>query len=517
MPPPTNLFNLKNVAIMKRLKKLLMLALVGLMAACSCNELPSDLPQPFAHESIGLDVETRAETYQGQSLDQDYFVTAEDLENYVKFRRNSSKRSNLTVKEVKSYGFDADQTLFYILNFDQGWEVVAADKRVQPSLAHGGSGEFTMDCDNEPMKFWMNMLANGVLQTRLGNTERGRDTSATAEKNSSGEQEDTDHTSFWNTISPQNNTTRGDGNINTPTPGPLDTLGIDIILPPQEVHRYFIPNAVVTDSHISTIGTQIPTQWGQGWPWNEYCPLKSDSNNNSKVPAGCVPVALSQFLYYMATNVGWVLQAPTQAFCSGAIPFHTQSFGNLSTTAWSAMALNNRDNYLKCDNTAKLIGYVGFISDTNYGNDGSGTSLNDLIDALSDYFNISCTKSSYDSSAVISELVSNPVIATGYRDVLSVHGHAWIIDAYRVITTQTTRYFIETTEELTLFDLEQLTINDATGYIQENGISKHFHMNWGWGGSSDGYFGLATEDWDTPQYDPYQYYAKILHNFNINQ
>lgn len=42
-------------------------------------------------------------------------------------------------------------------------------------------------------------------------------------------------------------------------------------------------------------------------------------------------------------------------------------------------------------------------------------------------------------------------------------------------------------------------------------------MNWGWEGYDNGYYGLATEAWDTSDYDAYQYYADILYNFNLEE
>lgn len=51
----------------------------------------------------------------------------------------------------------------------------------------------------------------------------------------------------------------------------------------------------------------------------------------------------------------------------------------------------------------------------------------------------------------------------------------------------------------------------------EHSTSTHFHMNWGWNGDDNGYYGLATEAWDTSDYDAYQYYADILYNFNLEE
>ncbi len=52
---------------MNRFQHLLLLALMGLITACSYNELPEDLVPQTIYEEDGLvlSVETRAETYKG--------------------------------------------------------------------------------------------------------------------------------------------------------------------------------------------------------------------------------------------------------------------------------------------------------------------------------------------------------------------------------------------------------------------------------------------------------------------
>lgn len=500
---------------MNRFHHLLLLALLGLITACSYNELPENLsPLTIENDGLVLQVETRAETYKGQSLDQEYFVTAEDLENFVKYRRSASKRSDLTVKEVKSYGFDSSQTLFYILNYDQGWEVISADKRIQPTLAHGDSGEFTMDSDNEAMKLWMNMIADGVLQMRLGNVE-SKVATASSESKDSADEPTSDHTAFWDAISPTKaSRTRGD--LLIPIWGPLDTLIIYPPTPPAEVRRYYIPNAVFSDAQISTTGTQVATKWGQQNYWNRYCPYKM-SDSNSRVPAGCTAVAGAQLLYYLAHNLEWNLSAPSYAHCEAQLPNKEQTFDDFSSQVWNFMALSVDDSLHLRHNSAKLIAHVGKSCDMDYGDDGSGASLTDLKNGLLNDYSISSSITSYNSSTVIADLRNNPVVVGAYRDWLGRHGHTWLIDEYRVMHVETTRYYIETTEVLTNDELWQLTIEDATGYIVEHSTSTHFHMNWGWEGYDNGYYGLATEAWDTRDYDAYQYYADILYNFNLEE
>ena len=220
-------------------------------------------------------------------------------------------------------------------------------------------------------------------------------------------------------------------------------------------------------------------------------------------------------MYYLAQNLEWDISAPLYAYCDAQLPNKEQIFDDLSSQAWDLMALSVNDLFPNCLYSAKLIAYVGKSCDMDYGDDGSGAYLDDLKNGLFNYYSLSSSIASYNSSTVIADLRNNPVIVGAYRDWLGRHGHAWIIDEYRVMHVETTRYYIETTELLTYDDLWRLTIDDATGYIIERSTSTHFHMNWGWDGDSDGYFGVAPEEWDTSNYDAYQYYADILYNFEL--
>ncbi|MBR2400989.1 MAG: C10 family peptidase [Tidjanibacter sp.] len=494
---------------MNKLKHLLLLALIGLSTACSYNELPVELPtRPVINERMIPEIETRAETYNGEKLDQEYFVSATDLEDYIKYRGSISKRANFTVKDVESYGLDSSHTLFYIVNYDQGWEVVSADKRLQPRMAYGDNGEFDINSDNEPMQFWISILADGVLQTRRQSGDTLASSSENATNGKGGEDESkNDNVDFWDSIS-STSTTRGE--INTPTWGPLDSL--EGLFPPPEIKRYFIPGAIVHNSAITTVGTIAPTRWGQEDPWHWACP--TIPNSNEKSPAGCTAVAGAQLLYSLKMQKGWNIMTPSFAFCNAVLPNTTQIFGPLSTEPWEKMALSESDdNYERLQNSRALIAYAGYISDMSYGISESGAYLSQLQDGLAEYYNISCTESSYGNVSISGELQKHPILVSGYEDTGHDHGHSWMIDQYRIINTVTNRYYIETYEDLTYYELSQLTIDDATGYITTFDTDRHYHMNWGWDGICDGYYGLPPEDWDTTEKDALQYGILILHNF----
>ena len=503
---------------MKRLHTFIALITMMMAVGCSYNELPEEMVISTAlTDQISLSVETRAETYEGFALDQDYFVTVDDLENFVKFRRSSSEKSNLSVKEVKPYGLDSSHTLFYILNYDEGWEVVAADKRVQPTLAHGDSGTFTMDCDNEPMKFWMNLLADGVLQTRRRTTTADIATTATSTTTSTDsfdvvKSSEEQYVDFWDGISPTENCTKGDQIIGPITP-PDDTPHFQYLITTEQ-ETVYIQN-----------GPLLETRWGQNHPWNAYCPLKTNGSG-LRAPAGCVPVAGAQAIYYLQDYFNLNVLSPTQGTCTGNINDFNQSLTNPTFSAWNDMThyITSYGTFIPYSSnpnlTALLIAYVGLMVEVDFGNNSSGADTMDLPDKVFDYYGIDCnTTTEYDSGIIIQNIQNQlPIIMRGVDAMLFGEGHAWVLDGYRQEVTRTTKYYFRSLMMLTPAQLKELDKTDANQIVVEDSlVAEKIHMNWGWDGSQNGWFSLLPENWwlidDEGDDFRLRYYIKMIYDF----
>jgi hypothetical protein len=46
------------------------------------------------------------------------------------------------------------------------------------------------------------------------------------------------------------------------------------------------------------IGPLLQVEWGQGYPYNKFCPDSGCTNYYGHVPAGCVAVATAQIMSY---------------------------------------------------------------------------------------------------------------------------------------------------------------------------------------------------------------------------
>lgn len=492
---------------MKRLHYLSLFIVALFATSCSYNELPEELRvEPIFEDKITLNVETRAETYEGKALDQEYFVTAQDLENFVKFRRDASKRPDLSVKEVVSYGFDSSQTLFYILNYNEGWEVISADKRTQPTLAHGDEGSFTMDTDNEAMKFWMNRTANGVLVQR----QTSEDETTTRSETADDPEDVNEYVQFWNDISPTTQNTRG--GIEIPTWGPLNPIDTTVTI--GVAKKYYLNHIMDSYSESDEYGPYIETDWGQENPWNECCPKINDTT----CVAGCAPISHSQMLYYIVNRYSLdilVYEDIVSTIENGV--YHFDKI-NPSTSWWDMMATNSADTIVHSTRySAALITHVGDLLNTEYGITSSSTTSRVGKQLVFAYYNIDCTYSTGYSPSVVKSQIRDrhmPIIVRGEN---SEGGHSWIIDGCCDSQIVIKKYYIYSYRELTDAELLTYTREDADGFDTATYSSLgEIHMNWGWDGTSDGWYSDVYSAPTNDPYDPYDEDVEMMYGFIPN-
>ena len=213
------------------------------------------------------------------------------------------------------------------------------------------------------------------------------------------------------------------------------------------------------------INPLIKTRWDQGAPYNNLCP----TIGGTRTVTGCVATAYAQVMNYHQ----WPKTSVT------ALPEYTASTKNANkqnfnltvpalpstTFAWDQMA----DSYLSddtgasADAVATLMRYCGSAIRISYGlsaNGGTSGYSESVVDALKHTFG-------YDQGVrlayrvhytyqdwvnlVYSELAASRPVVLGGQSMGG--GHAFVCDGYQG--------------------------------------DDYFHINWGWGGSSDGYFRLS--------------------------
>lgn len=200
----------------------------------------------------------------------------------------------------------------------------------------------------------------------------------------------------------------------------------------------------------------LESKWGQGTYYNKFCPEDPAANSDGRCPTGCTSTAMGQVMYYYRypeTGFG------TKTYSSN-YGYLTANFGN--TTYKYENMLNSPDNNTGMSGAAisELIYHCGVSVSMDYGPDGSSASLASAASALKIFFLYSTSttnikRAGYTNSQWENFLTANldnkkPVIYAGFPSSGSGAGHAFVCDGYQ-----------------------------GTNY---------FHFNWGWSGSSDGYF-----------------------------
>lgn len=213
-----------------------------------------------------------------------------------------------------------------------------------------------------------------------------------------------------------------------------------------------------TRASYTAIEPLIQTQWNQYWPYNLQCPQK----DGEYPPTGCVATAMAQILYYYTNNY-WTIS-------SEAIPSYTfngTTYEALEATTFDWSSMKTTYSWDDSDESAqaavaKLMKYCGYAAEMQYGYGGEGSAAYTPDKQFYKYFGFSkkikkAYRDNYTTAEEWNELIYNelkesrPVLYSGQTSYNS--GHQFICDGY-----------------------------DGNGY---------FHINWGWGGWTDGYYLLS--------------------------
>lgn len=217
---------------------------------------------------------------------------------------------------------------------------------------------------------------------------------------------------------------------------------------------------LLSDSPSVVVEPLVTTKWNQDAPFNNFAPEYTDDNNNTqRCATGCAATAMAQIMKFH----NW----PEQGV--GHYSYEHQSFGTISSNFsehvydWTNMIdrYNNGEySNVQADAVALLMKDCGVSLNMNYG-PVSGTSIYRYTPAFKNYFRYSSrtVNRSGCETAEFTKIITDelqegrPIIYCGTGED---GGHAFVVDGYD------TNYFL--------------------------------HVNWGWGGYSDGYFDMNYMD-----------------------
>ncbi|MBP5778128.1 MAG: C10 family peptidase, partial [Prevotella sp.] len=214
-----------------------------------------------------------------------------------------------------------------------------------------------------------------------------------------------------------------------------------------------------TSAKRSDISPLITTKWSQRTPYNDQCVFEGLGS----CVTGCVATAFAQVLnYYQYPNKVAAMDKYTRNGTDTipALPGATLDWKNMCAT-YNQWEGNRTDAQKKA--VATLMRYCGQSVLMNYGPYSSGGKDWTIPTALKQYFGYDdCAQCIYRSNysdedwenTIYQELSGkHPIIYTGFTTAGG--GHCFVVDGYKK--------------------------KDST-----------YHVNWGWGGSCDGYFVLTV-------------------------
>ena len=198
------------------------------------------------------------------------------------------------------------------------------------------------------------------------------------------------------------------------------------------------------------IAPLVPCQWNQYEPYWNQCP----DVHGGRALTGCVATAMAQVMYYHRWPQDACEKIPAHTFPNGDEGDMTLPELPQTTFAWENMATD-------FDEVAKLMRYCGQSVKMQYGSGESDSDGCFVAQAAKHYFGYdqgvtTALRALYGvdewEQLIYDELAANrPVVYCGQS---GKGGHCFVCDGY-----------------------------------DGNGL---FHINWGWGGKSDGYFALSV-------------------------
>lgn len=481
-------------------RKLCFLFVLPLLFTACENVLPID----FVEMDSEVQSQPQEEVYfKGIKLNTDFFVDKEMINRYCE---TSQHTRGGEMPEIIPLGFNEDVILFYVVNYDDGWEIIAADQRVPAVIAFCEEGSFNFNNAFLGEKIWLDAVAADVLAVRVTN----EDTTRTIQAHNKNVQ-------FWDAIC-----SRKQKELTRP-------FGDDFPLIPMEPGRFVLKNTTHSSRYAYRIDHMVETKWGQGKPWNVYCPLKTDGSED-RVPAGCVAVAGAQMLYFLHNHFGTPKYAPSVAGVVGDADNYNMWQNTPDSLVWDGMAKRKRDDFwgdpIENDSTrlsATLIAHVGTLVGMDYGDDGSTVYSVELQDVFSSYYGIESEWGDFDEDRMWGTLTWGlPVYASAYRAENSIlgipieyAGHAFLIDGHLGREYYTTYTYEWVPDDPNTPPARWWTYSEE---VVTGADFVYIAINWGYNGDYDNdgnsaVWYLPDGDWQIEPYGEvrnYQYARRIM-------
>lgn len=376
-----------------------------------------------------------------------YSVTQGDLLSYLREYKglgvDTKSVSDMDIKPV----MQGNDTVMYIVNYEDGWEVLSADRRAPVVLMTCDSGHL------DESELYMNETQSeyvNIMKTAIHNLEQTDENVVISEEDN------------WNSIA---------------------LLAED----PDTWTDWYLTGSTTLIDTLANQDHLLATHWGQSGKWNKKAPFK-DSTKTANCYTGCVMVAGSQVLYYLHHKLGCPDEIYTYSTCSAYIPDGGEyivlnddniSFGySYGVDCWDLMPLSQDENVAQArfDYVSTLMSRIGYLISAKYRLTGTSANTYNLLTAFETEYDIEGSISYTADFSVVRNQICQYKLPCVFALGKSTGGHCVVADGFRDIGYFTRLFYQKHNNLAQIIRKEERILNERHQFVA---------INWGWDGTGD--------------------------------
>ena len=395
-----------------------------LFLAFSCVE-KEDFASPSSEESTPLSK---------------YALSGSDI-----FRLSDNTRAANPNSHIEYLTYKGD-TVLYLLHKGNGFELYPSDQRFAPVIAFNESEDIDLDSVCPAQKEWFEQLKESIYNFRHF-----------------------DSTTVNSNVDEWNHVLKRPKAVETRR-GPDDPIDGG---EGGNYGRWIFHNTTIVDQYDIKRSHLLSTLYSQDAPYNKYCPLNSKKTGHCA--AGCITVATAQILFYLHQTFGWPLKTVESVS-------YDKSRNIYSFSDWSENAWNQNDV------AEKLIGNIGVLANTNYGDIESSTPIKSIMNALYERYNIYSFYTTWNSDIIQNSITEKKPVSCVLYKKSETSSHTAVIDGFNCHYTRYADVYIYIEDwnsyhgDFYDHEDENPVPEEGPTYKEEYvSTSFYFQINWGWG------------------------------------
>ena len=405
-------------------------------------------------------------------------VSQEDIISYLTERKgvnvDAKSYSEIDIRPVLHNG----DIIMYIVNYEDGWDVLSADRRAPVVLMTCDKG-YLNEADmylNDYQSEYMDVMKDAIYDLMASD-----DTTVISDEDN------------WSGI-------------------------VALSKNPDTWTDWYLTGSTTLIDTVTNINHLLTTHWGQQGKWNHKAPF-TISRKTVNCPTVFVMVAGSQLLYYLHYKIGTPLNTYSDCSCSAYVPdgseyvflndndisFDESSYGSVY---WDLMPLSESESVsqVRFDYVSTLMLRIGYLISAQYGAGGTGAPTFSLLPVFEDEFSITGTCCYNDDFDIVRTEIYKGlpcIFSIGSKD----GGHCVVADGFRRIITFRRLFYQKHNNLGQIIKKEERVMEADRNFVA---------INWGWDGYGDYdkntgatiWYNTATINWQN--YDRLKY---ILYGF----